>query len=417
MIEGALVALAAGDGPPEPVREIVRLSLLDWIACAVAGRDEPAAQAVWEMVEAEGGRRATLIAGGRAAARGAALANGTAGHALDYDDTHFDHIGHCSAAVMPAVLAAAEEVGAEGAFVLDAMAVGCEAAVRAGVWLGRSHYAAGFHQTATAGAFGAAMGCARLRGTRGEGALRDVLGIAAARASGLRVMFGTMGKPLNAGIAASNGVEAVNLADMGLTAPPDALSGPLGYGALHAGEGVDPGGEWRFGRVSHKLHACCHGLHAMLEALRALGADGDVGELRVTAHPRWATVCDQPAPETGLGAKFSFRTAAAFALLGLGTADPATWSDANARRADVAALRGRVRVEFDDALPETAARVAADGREAMHDLATAPADPARVRAKAALLLGGAGTWEAALGFAGGGLDLPALTGLMRQVAE
>ena len=134
------------------------------------------------------------------------MVNGAISHALDYDDTHFAHVGHLSVGIYPAVLAIAEQTDATASQVVAAFLVGAEAAIRTGCLLGTAHYNKGFHQTATAGAFGATLAAGRLLNLD-EAALRHALGLCASRAAGLKSQFGTMGKPVNAGLSASNGVE------------------------------------------------------------------------------------------------------------------------------------------------------------------------------------------------------------------
>ncbi len=345
--------------PTPQARDILHLSLLDWLACGMAGANEPVAQAVRGLVEDEGGTpQAGFFGGGRGPARAAALLNGAASHALDYDDTHFAHIGHPSVAVMPAALALAERQGAGFEAFEAAALAGCEASVRFGVLFGRAHYQVGFHQTATAGAFGATVAAGLLLGL-GRERMRHALGLVSTRASGLKSQFGTMGKPFNAGIAAANGVEAAVLASRGFVSDPGALDGVNGFLATHHAEGVagQPAG-FLMEEVSHKLHACCHGLHAMLEALASLEVSGDAVEMaEITTHPRWLTVCNIAAPATGLELKFSYRAAAALHLAGHDTAALETWSDARAADPSVTALRDRVTVMADDTLPETACRV------------------------------------------------------------
>ncbi|MFN5826925.1 MAG: MmgE/PrpD family protein, partial [Rhodobacterales bacterium] len=198
-----LLALAARPDLPDDARAMARLSLFDWMVCGLAGVDEPVAQALRACLGGEGGTPvATLMGGPRLPARAAAMVNGATSHALDYDDTHFAHVGHLSAGICPAALAAGEQVGASAAAVADAFLVGAEAAIRVGLHLGRAHYDRGFHQTATAGAFGATVAAARLYGLT-PAQLRAAIGLCATRASGLKGQFGTLGKPLNAGIAAA----------------------------------------------------------------------------------------------------------------------------------------------------------------------------------------------------------------------
>ncbi|MGR3759323.1 MmgE/PrpD family protein [Roseobacteraceae bacterium NS-SX3] len=386
-------ALAAG---------MARLSALDWLACGLAGCAEPAARILRGMAQEEGGApQAQLFGGGAAPARMAALVNGTISHALDYDDTHFAHIGHPSVAVFPAAFAVGAKLDASLPQVLEAALAGMELSIRLGLWLGRSHYQAGFHQTATAGTFGAAAAAGRLMGL-GAAPMAQTLGLAATRAAGLKVQFGTMGKPYNAGLAASGGVEAAELAAAGFTANADALEGESGFGATHHGEGNTEsaleglGQDWLFEGISHKSHACCHGLHAALEAARSLDlAAPEIAELRVRTHPRWMSVCNQPAPETGLGAKFSYRTVLAMQALGIDTGRLDSYSERTCADPRLQALRGLIHVEADPDLAETGAAVTLlrkDGqrREARHDLQQKEGlaeREERVQAKAAMLIG------------------------------
>ena len=201
---------------PHGAREVMRLSLVDWSAVAIAGTGEPAGRHVRDMVMTEvGTAEATVIGADRKLpAQATALANATISHALDYDDTHFIHIGHASTVVVPAALAVVEKAGASASEFLDACLVGVETACRVGAWLGRAHYRLGFHPTATSGSFGAAMAAARLLGLDADRA-KNAIGLTATRASSLKSQFGTMGKPYNAGMTASNGVETATLAAAG----------------------------------------------------------------------------------------------------------------------------------------------------------------------------------------------------------
>lgn len=392
-------------------REVMRLSLLDWAAVGLAGANEPVARHLRaQALEERGAGQAGLIGSAtRVPARMAALVNGATSHALDYDDTHFAHIGHPSVAVVPAALAAAQLAGADGTAFQTACLIGAEASIRVGIWLGRSHYQAGFHQTGTAGAFGAALAAGRLLGLE-PGQMQMALGLVSTRASGLKAQFGSMGKPLNAGFAAQNGVEAALLAARGVQSMPAALDGPRGFGPTHHGAaevaGFDRlGGHWLFTGVRHKFHACCHGLHAALEALAGLhAAPREIASIEVRTNPRWLSVCDIAAPRTGLEAKFSYKVALAMALCGMQTGRLESFTDATCQEPEVEALRRRISVRGDPDLGEMQARLLVashDGtrQELFHDLDADPGLAARrdrVRAKAAGLIGAdraARLWE------------------------
>lgn len=366
----AAFAVAADCPVPHEALGVARLSLMDWAAVSLAGLSEPVAVMVRGLVseEAGAGQATALGLPAKVPARAAALANGTLSHALDYDDTHFAYLGHPSVVVFPAALAMAERQTASGTAFLEAAILGMEAACRIGHWLGSGHYNHGFHQTATSGAFGAAVAAGRLLGLD-HGQMRHALGIVATRASGLKSQFGTMGKPFNAGIAAANGVEAALLAARGFVSRPDGIECAQGFAETHAGECHDLevslaglGEVFWFETVQHKFHACCHGTHAVLEALIQLRARAGFDLARIErvvlrVNPRWLRVCDIPAPTTGLEAKFSYRLTSAMALAGIDTGALVVFSDESCARPDLVSLRDRVEVTGDLAISDTAAHV------------------------------------------------------------
>lgn len=392
-----ILAVSSAATEDARARAVMRLSLLDWLACGIAGQDEPVAVATRALISDEGGEgQATLFGGARAPARAVALANGAASHALDYDDTHFAHIGHPSVAVLSAAMAVGERERAPLTRIIDAALMGCEASIRFGVLFGRSHYQVGFHQTATAGAFGATVAAGHILGLS-DAQMRHALSLVSTRASGLKSQFGTMGKPFNAGIAASNGVEAALLASHGFTSNPEALDGVNGFLATHHCDGTADQPPAPFmTSISHKYHACCHGLHAMLEALATLPRPdpAQITAITITTHPRWLTVCNIPEPSTGLQLKFSYRAIAAAALLGRDTAALSTYTDALCADSALIHLRDRTTVHHDATLSETESLVridtAAGAFEAHHDLdAPQPLEQRadRLLGKAAALLG------------------------------
>jgi 2-methylcitrate dehydratase PrpD len=407
-----LLAIAAVDADriPSRVRRLATLSLFDWLVVARAGASQPVAAIVRGLAEEEGGTPAASIVGSdrRLPARAAALVNGTISHALDYDDTHFAHIGHLSVGIYPAALAAGEGAGAPAGAIRDAFLLGAEAACRIGMVLGRAHYQRGFHQTATAGAFGATIAAGRILGLDAE-RMRHALSLVATRASGLKSQFGTMGKPLNAGIAAANGVEAAALARRGFISCDDGVGGPQGFVETHS-DAPDPDDPWRdpppgrfiFEDNRYKLHACCHGTHAMIEALRGARSRGElaaeaVARITVATNPRWLRVCDIKQPRTGLEAKFSYGLLAAMVIAGIDTAAERTYDDALCRDPALQALAGRTAVAGDESLSDTETRVVVElggGKriEVAHDLAAALPDAvleSGLRDKAKGLLGAA----------------------------
>lgn len=348
----------------ETALQLARFSLLDWIACGKAGVDEPVSQKVLEFGQREGGLETASVFGGYSLPpRNAALVNGTTSHALDYDDTHFAHVGHLSVGIYPAALAAAEAVNATSSDLIEAFAIGAEVAIRIGLVLGKSHYNLGFHQTATAGAFGATVAAGRLYGLTSD-QMRAAIGLCATRASGLKSQFGTMGKPFNAGIAASNGVECAQLAQLGMTSCDDGLMGAQGFAETHHAEldftnvswAAVSSGKLLFEDNKYKLHACCHGLHAMIEGLLLAKEDGigisDVAGFVLKTNPRWLKVCDIKQPRTGLEVKFSYAWLAGMTLRGDVTGSPDIYTDKLAKDPELAGFGENIEVLGDDTLTD-----------------------------------------------------------------
>jgi 2-methylcitrate dehydratase PrpD len=170
-----------------------------------------------------------------------------------------------------------------------------------------------------------------------------------------------MGKPFNAGISASNGVEAAALAKRGFTSADDGVGGPQGFVETHS-ETFDHVTPWQdppprkfiFEDVQYKLHACCHGTHAMIEALKNANISGaDVESIIVTTHPRWLKVCDIKQPRTGLEVKFSYVHLAAMVAYGVDTSSEKTFIDALAKDAKLTNLAKRVKVVTDESYNDT----------------------------------------------------------------
>ncbi|MDC1382267.1 MmgE/PrpD family protein [Candidatus Puniceispirillum sp.] len=397
---------------PNEARKMAQLSLMDWLSVSLAGANEPLARIVRDFVAADGGMPMATVTGSDflLPVRSAALANGTISHALDYDDTHFAYIGHPSVAIYPAALAVAEEIGATADAAVDAFLVGAEAACRIGMVLGRDHYDAGFHQTATSGAFGSTVAACRLYQMDRE-QTSMALGLVSTLASGLKSQFGTMTKPFNAGAAAANGVDAARLARNGFTASDDAFAGPQSFMAahhasFHAGSNVgDMIATWALDRfmfadVRHKLHACCHGTHAMIEALLRLKGGhkfdtGNIASIHVHTPQFWLNVCDVKTPRTGLEIKFSYVFLAAMLLEEKNLAAYETYNDAVCTDVVIKALASKVQVVGDETIADTASLVRIvfhDGRsiEDSFDL-LAPLDlnllTLRLKAKSTGLIG------------------------------
>lgn len=321
---------------PGDVTELALDAVLDTLGVALAGAAEPVAAIAARGAQPIDSAGATLIGSGlRVEAGQAALVNGAAAHALDYDDTHTGLPGHPTVPVLAAVLALGDSTAATGEAVLRALLVGVEVECLLGELIGEPHYAAGWHATATLGAFGAAAGCAALLGLDRE-ATEHALGLTAVSAAGPKAAFGTMAKPLQVGMAARNGLLAARWAAGGMTGPSAALDGPAGFAALHGGTpavtDVSAPDRWRYRDVVFKYHAACFWAHSSIDATRALVAEhgigpGDVAAVTARVSKTAATVCDRPGALSGLDSKFSIQANVARALSGVDTSAPASYED------------------------------------------------------------------------------------------
>ncbi len=358
------------DQIPAEARTVARHCLMDMVGVALAGKSEPLSQMLAAQIEDEGGaKHATLIGlGDKTSANQAALYNGSAAHALDYDDVLGVFTGHPTVAVMPAVLALAERHGKDGKAVITAFVAGVETLARIGAMMSKGHYARGWHSTGTIGAIGAAAGCANLLGLDAE-ATNRAMGIAASEAAGLKSNFGTMTKPLHAGKAAQNGLMAATLAARGFTARENTLDIKQGFGDTMAEGELDiERAMERIGELFHtqdvlfKYHPACYGVHAPTEAALRLrlqeGFDPALVEKIEVAVPQNAIgMCDIAEPKSGLEAKFSLAHNVSLGLLDKADGSLELYMDDSFEVPGVADLRKKVVVEGRDDIEKFYAEV------------------------------------------------------------
>ncbi len=360
----------APDAWPEAARESAHRQFIDAIAVAIPGALDPATRIVFDTVKGWGAGPATAIGmGAGLAAPWAALVNGTAAHALDFDDNFDPAKAHASAVLVPAILALAEQQGAGGGACLDAYIAGLQILGRVGQGVNPAHRNRGWHATATVGAIGAAAACARLLRLDAARA-GHALSIATSLAAGFMSQFGTMTKPVHAGLAAKSGVLAASLAGAGLTAGPDTLDGPTGMNRLMVGPDyerlrdtlthVEHGQTLRFETASIgepllilssgfrvKRFPNCGSAHRAMDGVIELRerhgfAADEVAEIHVRAPVTHLNNLMYADPEDPLEAKFSLEYGVAVALV-TGHCTLADFTEAAVRREEVRALFPRIR--------------------------------------------------------------------------
>lgn len=236
---------------PEEAYAVAETSLIDTIACMVAGASEPAIAKLHALVSQWGEGPSTVVGHAQPlTAPSAALVNGAAAHVLDYDDNFDPAKAHASAVLIPALLALGEAEEKRLEDLLDAYIVGLQVMGHVGQAVNPFHRNRGWHATATMGAIGVAGGVARLLGLSREHTAHAV-SMATSRAGGFMSQFGTDTKPLHAGFAASGGVQSALMARAGLTAGAATLDGPHGLRTLMVGPDVEERAEEMIGSDEH----------------------------------------------------------------------------------------------------------------------------------------------------------------------
>ena len=314
---------------PAEVVHAARRAVLDCLGVTLAGAGEDASRLVVDQVLSQGGvpESTLLVHGGRTSAQNAALANGTASHVLDYDDTNRSMPGHPSVPILPAALALGERLGASGAEVLAAFVVGVEVECKLGKFTGREPYDKGWHVTSTLGVVGAAAAAGHLL-RLDVPTMQHALGIAVSEAAGVRQNFGTMAKSLHVGRAAQGGVFAAEMAARGFTASRQAIEGPAGFWDVFEGpvtrdgaslaaalgqpfEVVSPG-------IDFKAYPCCASTHPSIDAaLQAGGGQPEdrIDRVRVEVPYSAPLMLIHHRPTVPLAAKFSLEYCVAAALV------------------------------------------------------------------------------------------------------
>jgi 2-methylcitrate dehydratase PrpD len=288
--------------PPEAI-SIAKRCIIDGLGVMLAGATQDAGKILHAHVQGVDSRREATVFGPepfKTGAASAALVNGTSGHALDWDDTQlatsadriFGLLTHPTMPPLVATLALGEPRGISGAQFLEAFLTGFEVECKIAEAISPSHYKKGFHSSGTVGTFGAAVAATKLLGLNGA-QTEHMLAIAASSASGIRVSFGSMTKPLHVGRAAQNGITAAELAARGFTGGKDALDPPWGFFQTFShGEGYDParivgvlGNPHTIVApgVSIKPYPCGVLGHPTMDAMRRLVVKHDVKPEAITA--------------------------------------------------------------------------------------------------------------------------------------
>ena len=308
---------------PERALQVAREATLDCIGVTLAGAIEPAGEigAKWAKSCAGAPQSTVWGHGFKTAADHAALVNGTAAHALDYDDVTWGLVGHPSVSLVPSLIALGELIGASGKDILLSYAVGFEVMAKIGRTTQPLHsLEARWHATGTIGSFGACAACCRLLGLTAE-QTAYALGIVYSMTSGNVSNFGTMTKPFHAGLAARNGVQAAQWAQLGFTSVPHPFDGPIKFQDVFSrGLPCDMSPIEELGKkyelvtwgVAIKPYPCCISAHTGIDAAKRVREEenislDDIEKIEVGVVNYTSDKLSYARPTTGLEGKFSMQ--------------------------------------------------------------------------------------------------------------
>jgi len=344
---------------PADVIALGKKTILDGFGLALAGSNSVSGPHIRKYISKLGcssDMTSVIGTGMKAPARFAALANGTAIHADDFDDMGSG--AHVAAPTIPAAFALCELGRRSGKDLMVAFHVGVEVENKVGEAISSRHNEDGFHTTGTCGSIGSAAAAAKLHGFNVQ-QTAVALGIAASEASGLKDNFGTMTKPFHAGRAAENGIVAADLVLLGWTAAEDILEAPLGFFQAYGGE-YNPalivnrlGNPWMFSSVGDliKRFPCGTIQQAFMDETLRLRQENnivaaDVEKVEIAGNRSNMATLFHHRPTTGLESKFSMEFAVAIVLLE-GKAGLIHFTDAVVQRPDVQDLLHRTNFRLD----------------------------------------------------------------------
>jgi 2-methylcitrate dehydratase PrpD len=323
------------DDYPQEAIDWAKVAVLDTLGVSLAGAPEETTQIPIKVLgsgQTPGQNTGPSLIWGsamRTTPMDAALINGTAAHALDYDDCHDNMGGHPSAAIIPSVLALGDDITLTGRDFIEAFIAGYEMETRLAMGVHYTHYLKGWHPTATMGLFGAAAACGRLL-KFDDDIMATVLALCCSMAAGVKANFGTMTKPLHVGLLNRNGLFAALMAKEGFTASMEAFEHKQGFFMVYNGEGtydtekvldnwaqplqiLEPG-------VAIKQFPSCGGTHSAADAVIKLKNDhnlvaNDIEKIESKTHEWRFKHTNRPNPRSDLDAKFSVQYVMARAMV------------------------------------------------------------------------------------------------------
>ncbi|MEE8334715.1 MAG: MmgE/PrpD family protein, partial [Alphaproteobacteria bacterium] len=380
---------------PDDAIHWAKRAIIDWCAATAPGSVVmPAPALVRALSEDIGHGEARLFPSGvKATTRTAAVINGAASHAVEFDDIFRGAIYHPATPVISAAMAVADATDASGDALLRAVITGYEVSTRIALVMGRAHYRY-WHNTATNGSFGSAVAAGSLLGLDRDG-FANAIGLVGTMAAGLQQAFRSDSdtKPMHGAHAAETGVLCAQSAAHGVRGVLDILEGEVGYGAAMS-ENCDwsiatkgLGTDYNITRMTTKNHGCCGHTFAGIDAALAIKEQhgvswDDIKSIHLDVYSSTVDICSGREHRTPFEGKFSMCYLAATAFTH-GSVRLDAFDDTRLTHPDTTALAKKVTLsldkDIDDAFPaQRSARITVetnDGRTLEHFQANRKGDP------------------------------------------
>lgn len=373
---------------PSNVTEEGKKCLLDWIGVAIGGAEEPIIKILLNFIKEIGEKeQASIIGyGKRVDIFNAALINSVMSHVLDFDDANNLTRSHLSSPLLPALLAISEYLKLKGKDLITAFVLGYEVSVRIGLALGKRYYEKGWHATPILGRFGAAIGVAKLLGLPTH-QITSAIGLAGIQASGMRGVFGTMGKSFQVGKAAADGIFSALLAQRGFQVSENVLKGEFGFFKMfakkpHLNELTKKWGkEYYILRNSFKPYPVCLLIHPVIDGIIQLKKENHfevelIKRIFLKVSTLCFTIANKQEPKSGLEGRFSIYFCAALSILE-GEVKNDQFNEGKLKDNRVKEIMKKIWVEGEDSFKETEAVIIIqlkNGREFRRHVTTPKGD-------------------------------------------
>ncbi|TGJ86598.1 hypothetical protein E0Z10_g2165 [Xylaria hypoxylon] len=340
-------------------------------AAAICKSSEPFLRSVIAL-GGKSGQSTVFTKGSAFSPQYAGLLNAAFAHSFDFDDTHASSILHPGSTAIPAALAQAELLNSDGKTLLLGIAVGYEITCRIGRAYNFGGYARGFHNTATAGIFGAVAAISKIKGLSLD-QVKNAFGLAESKAAG-SIQFvdnGAWNKRLHPGFAVHDAFVAVALAEAGVTGASRPIEGK--YGALYSYSATSTtvglidklGSEWIFRETAIKPFPACRMTHTAIEVVSGVAKEAggkSVEHITVALSPGCYPIVGPPDankihPKTIVDAQFSMYYQVAIAWLHGMDIGWGMYDKSQMESTEVAALRDKVEVISNNDLADLEARL------------------------------------------------------------